>query len=129
MRRITLVAAVAALLLIALPSAASAGKPSNGCPNAASGWMRVNGTEWLRITLEGFAEEGIDTPDELDEFSREIGFVDWQDFAAWIIGDQWAIFNRNGNDFVCIKDLPNTPGIPGYIVNGVDDQSSAKGGV
>jgi hypothetical protein len=38
-----------------------------------------------------------------------------------------ACMNRNGNESICMKDLPNTPGHPGFIVNAVDDNASVGG--
>ncbi len=127
MRRIITIAALAASVIVAVPGPASAGKPSNGCPNANSGWVLVDRDGWLARTLDGMAQEGIDTPPERDAFAVAFGFADWAAFSAWIVGEQWERFNHNGNAFVCIKDLPNTRGLPGYVFGGVDDQSSSKG--
>ena len=127
MRRIVCAAALAAAIAGFASSPTSAGKPAYGCPNASSGYVRVDKDGWMERTLAGFAEEGIDTIDELNVFAVQFGFDDWAALADWIIGDQWDKFNHNETEEVCIKDLPNTRGLPGYIFGGIDDQSSSKG--
>jgi hypothetical protein len=41
---------------------------------------------------------------------------------------QWQAIDHNGNDLVCMKRRPITPGNPAYFFNGVDDQSSSPVG-
>jgi hypothetical protein len=45
------------------------------------------------------------------------------DRAGW-----WdrTVAGKNANGFLCIKDLPNTPGSPGYLFGVTDDTSSAR---
>ncbi len=126
MRRLITAAALAVALTGVVADTASAGKFSTGCPNANSGYLRVDRAEWMRRTLLGFAAEGFDTPAELDAIAVEFGFESWAALAAWIVGEQWDRFNHNGNEFVCMKDLPRTPGLPAYVFGGIDDQASAE---
>jgi hypothetical protein len=127
MRRIITAAAVAAAFTVFVPASASAAKPSNGCPVARSGFDRVDRDGWMNQTLIGFAEEGIETPEQLDAAANSFGFENWDALAAYIVGEQWDSIDLNGNDFVCMKNNPNTPGNPGYLFIGLDDRSSSTG--
>ena len=118
-----------AVVLLALPSAALAAPPGGACPAANSGWVRVDREAWwFDWTVPGFAQEGIDVYDgeefsaEFEQFARDFGFESAQALMDWVLGEQWATLDLNENDFLCIKDAPNTPGYPGYLFLGKDDK-------
>jgi hypothetical protein len=74
---------------------ASATKPSLGCPNGFT----------AEVTLAQAEALAPDVPPKI----IEAGF---------------AFYNKNGDDKVCIKDLPDTPGIPAVAVNMTDNNAS-----
>lgn len=111
---------ISMLLLVTAPALAK-GKPVNGCPASASGWVLVDGEGWWAATVEGFAQEGLTA----EEAAAEFGFTDVEEFKEWVIVGAFTGIDKDGNGLVCMQDLPNTPGLPGYLINIVDDNSSA----
>jgi hypothetical protein len=92
----SLVAATLIVAVIGTAAPAGAGKPSLGCP---TGWSPGE------VTLAQAIALAPDVPVEI----IEAGF---------------NFYNRNGDDRVCIKDLPDTPGLPSVVVNMVDNNAS-----
>ena len=131
--RATRIAGVVAILgLLIAPLGVVAG-PGGTCPPGPSGWDRVDVDEWWDRTVAGFAEEGIAVYDaggeytaEFDAFSAAAGFGDGAGLEHFVRVEQWAEIDKNANDFVCIKDWPNTNGTPGYFFGGVDDNVRPK---
>lgn len=128
-------ALVASLVLTAaLSSVATATKPSYGCPADASGYMLVDRDAWWDITVDGFAIAGIPVYEAdgvtftaaFDAFAAAAGFGDGAGLEAFIRGAQWAIVDKNGNDYACLKLRQVNPGNPGYFVVGVDDNASKR---
>ena len=54
------------------------------------------------------------------------GFPDAAALKIWVLGDQWAPHDKNNDGLLCMKDLPNTTGIPGYSFGVADN--TAQGG-
>lgn len=108
------------VLTATLSSAALAAKPANTCPAASSGWVQVDGEGWWERTVEGILEEGLTVEDEAERF----GFGDDVDaFKEWVIAGAFSL-DKNGNGLICMKDLPNTPGLPAFVINAIDDNAS-----
>lgn len=108
------------LTVIALPASAMAAKPSNNCPAASSGWVQVDGEGWWAATVAGIIKEGLTVESEAERF----GFGDdVEAFKQWVIAGVFSL-DRNGNGFICMQDLPNTPGLPAFLLNAVDDSAS-----
>ena len=135
MRRIPIVVAVTLLAVALAGPAAAAGKPSQTCGNAASGYFVVNVDEWWDITVDGFEAAGITVYEddgtftqEFEEFAAAAGFGDGAGLEHFVRVDQWAGIDHNGNGLVCMKTRPITPGNPAYFFNGVDDEASSPGG-
>ncbi len=127
MRKSLLLVALAAAL-VAAPAAALGKSPGGACPAEKSGFVRVDRAAWWwDWTVPGFVEAGIDVYDgaaftaEFEQFAMDFGFPSAQALMDWVLGEQWAGIDRNQNDYVCIKDIPNTPGLPAYLVLGLDD--------
>jgi hypothetical protein len=97
---------VARILLIVMLLAASAvpvsaAKPVRGCPN------------------EGFV---VFTMEQFRELSRQLGVP--EDLLATLPG-WWPTYDRNLNDLLCVKDLPDTPGHSDtWAFNLIDDVSN-----
>ena len=135
MRRISILLAVVLLAAAAAPVAA-AGKPSNTCGDAASGYFVVDVDEWWAITVDGFLAagltvyetDGVTYTDEFNDFAAAAGFGNGAGLEAFVRVEQWAGIDHNANGLVCMKRRPITPGNPSYFFNGVDDQSSSPGG-
>lgn len=72
--------------------------------------------------MEGIAEAGL----TVEESASLFGFGSVDAFRSWVITGVLADWDKNGNGYVCIADLPNTPGLPGYIFNATDDNSSSQ---
>ncbi len=126
-RGLVLVAALTAALL-ALPAATLAKSPGGACAGGNSGFVRVDREAWwYDWTVPGFEEAGIDVYDgsefseEFEEFAVAFGFESAQALMGWVLGEQWDGIDLNENDYVCIKDVPNTPGTPAYVFVGTDD--------
>ena len=132
MRRVTVSIFAAALLLVLSATVAVAAKPTHTCPAAPSGYFLVNSDGWWETTVEGFEVAGIQVYEgdgvtftaAFNEFSAAFGLVDGAGLEAFVRGPQWDAFNKNETAFVCMKWRPVTPGNPGYLFNGVDDQAS-----
>lgn len=136
MRRV-LIALIAAMLVSVVASPlVLAGKPSNTCAAAASGYFVVDRDLWWEITVAGFEAEGIDVyeddgvtfTEEFNEFAAALGFGDGAGLEEFVRVEQWAGIDHNDNGFVCMKRRPITPGNPAYFFNGVDDQASSPFG-
>ncbi len=116
-------------------TAALATKPSTTCPAEQSGFVIVNRDGWWDRTVQGFEFEGIDvydssgnfTPD-FDAFATTFDFENGEALETFVRVHQWAQIDKNGNDYVCMKDPPNTPGIPDFFFTGLDDNASTKKG-
>ena len=129
---VTLLAAVLALLL--MPAGASA-RPQAGCPNESSGYILVDLQTWWDISVEGFEAAGIPVyvggdpangfTEEFDEFAAGAGFGDGQGLHDFVWGPQWAVIDKGGDGWACMKPRPVTPGNPAYFFNGVDNTSMA----
>ena len=123
------VGAFAALLITATPSLAA--KPVGTCPAVASGYVQVDRDAWWDRTVLGFENAGIPVYDngefteEFDAFAAELGFEDGADLEFFVRVTQWDAFDLNADGFVCMKDRPNTPGNPDYLLGGVDNTASA----
>ena len=90
-----LVAVALAIAVFGVTTPANAAKPSLGCPPPFSG----------PYTLQQLIELAPTVPEEI----IEAGFT---------------FYNHNGDDKVCIADLPDTPGIPSVAVNMIDNNAS-----
>jgi hypothetical protein len=132
MRRLLVTLSIATLTAtLLIPGAALGAKPVGSCPATASGWALVDQAEWWARTVDGFEAEGITVYDgsgnfteDFEEASRALGFASAQALYDYVWGAQWDAMNKNGDDFVCMKDLPRTPGNPAYIFGGVDNTAS-----
>lgn len=132
MRRMAISMTAAALLLVSSATIALAGKPNHTCPAAPSGYFLVDIDGWWETTVEGFEVAGIAVYEEgtvtftaaFNAFSASFGLVDGAGLEAFVRGVQWDAFNKNETPFVCMKWRPVTPGNPGYLFNGVDDQAA-----
>lgn len=129
MRRsaIVVIGLVATLLL---PTAVLAA-PGSNCPNTASGYTLVGKQAWWDRTVDGFVAEGIHVYDEnghfletFDAFAASVGFGDGQGLYEFVWDTQWSAMNKNGDEYVCMKDRPHTPGNPAYFFGGVDNRSA-----
>ncbi len=79
----------------------SAAKPARGCPN------------------DGFTSS---TKDAFRDVSRALGVP--EELLGEPLDLWWADSDKNGNTRLCIKDLPETPGLPVFVFNIVDDVSN-----
>ena len=127
------VLAIAIFVLSATPTLGA--KPVGSCPAEASGFTQVDRDAWWDRTVLGFENAGIPVYDasgnfteEFDEFAAEFGLGDGAGLEFFVRVTQWDAFDLNADGFVCMKDLPNTPGTPDYIFAGVDNTSSAQKG-
>lgn len=85
-----------AIAIAGFAGPANAAKPSFGCPPSFSPG---------EVTLAQAIALAPEVPVEI----IEAGF---------------NFYNRNGDDKVCITDLPDTPGIPPVAVNMIDNNAS-----
>lgn len=93
---------LAALLLVASAAPATAAKPSRGCPNPS----------FQAMTL-----------DELRSMFRDIGVA--EDWLGDKLDAAWAKYNKNGDAYLCVKDLPDTKGHLGnWVWNVVDNTAN-----
>ena len=136
MTRRVLYALVGGVILATLtPSTAFGQKPTTSCPAEASGWFLVDRDEWWENTVAGFELEGIEVYDEFDNFTTEFeefavafGFDSGAALEEFVRFEQWAVIDKNENDLLCMKVLPQTPGIAGYFFGGIDDSASSPHG-
>jgi len=132
MRRMAVSTFAAGLLLVLSATIAVAAKPNHTCPATPSGYFLVDQNGWWDTTVEGFEVAGIPVYEgdgvtftaAFNAFSASFGLVDGAGLEAFVRGPQWDAFNKNETPFVCMKWRPVTPGNPGYLFNGVDDQAS-----
>jgi hypothetical protein len=128
MKRLALSAA-AVLMLSAVLAAPVAARPPSACPADASQLQRVDVDEWWDRSVAGWAEEGIPVYDggdysaEFDAWAQAFGLADGAAVEDFVRNAQWTEIDRNTNGHVCMRDQPNTPGSPGYIFVGVDDNA------
>jgi hypothetical protein len=94
---------LAGLLALALAAPAAAVKPARGCPN------------------EGFVPM---TREEFRQLSRDLGVP--EEFLGEGFDAQWASYNKNGDAWLCVKDLPDNAGHLGSWVFNVIDNTSNK---
>lgn len=134
MRRFLLAISAAALLSVSLSGGALAAKPPLSCPAAQSGFQLVDRDAWWALTVAGFEDEGIDVyeadgttfTEEFNDFAASVGFGDGAGLEFFVRVTQWAKLDKNDNGLLCIKDWPNTPGLPAYFFGGVDDRAAAN---
>jgi hypothetical protein len=127
--RFTRVAGLVALVALLLaPTGVAARSDGGSCPAGPSGWERVDIEEWWARTVAGFADEGIivydgsgDYTEQFDMFAADAGFGDGAGLEFFVRVTQWDAMDKNANEFVCIKDWPNTNGTPAFFFGGVDD--------
>jgi len=134
MRR--LVAPLAALMfLVGSTAPAAAAPPSKSCPPGSSGYVAVP-VDWAwkfgdglpaadadpawDLALTGFAAEGLTA----EEVAALFGFGSVEELYGFALDDRRAI-DRDANGWVCLKDLPDTPGIPAFIFQFIDDRAAA----
>lgn len=130
--RVLTVALIAALATVIAPAAVMAEKPAYTCPAAASGFERLDPDGWWDRTVDGFGEMGITVYEadgetftaEFEAFVQAAGFASAAESEFFVKVIQWAGLDANQNGYACMKDLPNTPGIPPFIFNGTDDKAS-----
>ena len=79
----------------------SAAKPARGCPN------------------EGFV--GF-TKGAFRDLSRDLGVP--EELLGEPLDLWWAESDKNANTRLCVKDLPDTAGLPVFVFNIVDDVSN-----
>ncbi len=104
MRRAAAIQAGAVLALGAVAGAAMAAKPVAECPTAFElGAMTLEASIALKDTY-GFPAEAVP-------------------FYAGL----FASVDKNGNGLVCLKGLPDTPGIAPWVFQLADDVSNARG--
>ena len=99
-RALTILAVSCLLLMTAGPVAAD--KPVRGCPE---GKVSMSREEFRTLSLSvGVPPELLFNPD-------------------WEAG--WAAYDRNADTYLCIQDLPNTPGhLDTWIFNVTDNTSN-----
>ena len=101
MRRLTVVLAVG-LMALATAMPVAAVKPIRGCPN--EGFVLMDYTTFRNLSILVGVPPELLGPDH---------FAFWNDI------------DRNDDGFMCIKDLPDTPGtLDGWIFNAVDNTSN-----
>ena len=122
MGRLITVLGLMVSIVVALAVPAVASKPSSDCPAEASGWVRVDGEGWWEATVAGILEEGLTVEGEAERF----GFGDDVDAFKAAVIENIFFFDKNDNGYICMQDLPNTPGLGAFIINAVDDMSSAN---
>jgi hypothetical protein len=132
MRRMAAVVALSIFVLV--PATAVAKGPEANCPNASSGYFVADKELWWRNTVDGFVAEGIDvytnpnTTDwdagftqEFEDFSVDAGFGSAYGLYYFVWYTQWDAIDKNGDQIVCMKNRPHTPGNPAFFFNGVDN--------
>lgn len=133
MRR--LAASFAAIAFLVGSAAPAVAAPLKSCPVDASGYVAVP-VDWTwqagdglpaagddpawDLALAGFAAEGLTA----DEVAALFGFGSVEQLYGFALDDRRAI-DRDANGRVCLKDLPDTPGIPAFIFQFVDDRARA----
>jgi len=104
MRRSLTVLAMAFTLAAALAAPALAAKPVGACPNP--GFVAMTYAQFRALSLQ------VGVPEEL------LG----AEHAA-----QFATINKNNDPFVCVMNLPDTPGtLDGWIFNVIDNTARAR---
>jgi hypothetical protein len=130
-RLLASLAALSVLLVSAAPALAA--PPSKACPPGASGYAAVP-VDWVwqpgdglpaagddpawDLALAGIAAEGF-TAEEVAEL---FGLGSVEELYGFALDDRRAI-DRDANGWVCLKDLPDTPGIPAFIFQVVNDRA------
>ena len=114
-------------------SPASGAKPIRSCPAEPSAYVLMDRDTWWDRTVLGFENEGIsvyddngDFTEEFDQVAVELGFVDGADLEFFVRVAGWDSFDLTHDGFVCMKDRPDTPGNPDYLLGGVNNTSSAR---
>lgn len=130
-RALAIVLGASCLLAAAAPVVA--GVPQRNCPNAHSGWNKVDVDGWWAESVEGFVFAGIPVyvggdPNDgftaaFDAFAVDFGFADGQALYEFIVGAQWDDLDANGDGFVCMKALPINVVNPGYFFQHIDNSA------
>jgi hypothetical protein len=118
-------------VLVAAPGTAVADKPTGGCPAG----------EWLLTTVPLAWQSGQPIPDRslwgitleglVVEFESvraglaALGATTLEELYATVLAGAQRT-DRNNDGMLCLRLLPRTPGIPAYIVNGVDNVAHAE---
>ncbi|HEU0237114.1 MAG TPA: hypothetical protein VFR14_11805 [Candidatus Limnocylindrales bacterium] len=126
---------VAFSLLVSSAAPAVAAPPSKSCPVDASGYVAVP-VDWAWRAGDGLPAAGDDPAWDLaragfaaegwtaDQVAALFGFGSVEELYGFALDDRRAI-DRDANGWVCLKDLPDTPGIPAFIFQFVDDRARA----
>jgi hypothetical protein len=139
MRPIAVVSVVVGLLSAIPMAGAQAEKPSDGCPPAASGFVLypINNPGWT-LGVDPVPSEGeeplwditlpgvIEVFGSLESAADALGFESVDALYEWVLAG-WLSFDKNGDAMVCVQDMPNTPGIPPFIFNFIDNRASVPG--
>lgn len=135
MRRVILLSSCVALAIALLgPSTAAA---SGACPPSPSGFVLYEihgsaenpgpapapGTEPLWddtvvapfVAMFGSLEAGLEA----------LGFASADELYAFVLAG-WYSWDRNGDHMICMQDTPDTPGIPAYIFNAIDNSARVR---
>ena len=98
----SLALSASAALAMAIASPAAAAKPARGC---TQDFVPMTQAEFKALSLS------VGVPAD---------FVESPEWAA-----TWDAYNRNGDAYLCIKDLPNTPGhLDTWVFNVTDNTSN-----
>ena len=136
-RLIVVTVLVSALMTVSVATALAHPQVDGTCPTAAAGFERVDRDGWWDNVVAGFATAGIDVyeadgttyTEAFEDFAMDWGFTGADDFKDWILGEQWDQFDKNQNEYLCMKAMPvTTPGLgnPGYYFSAIDDRVQGR---
>lgn len=97
--------AMALLMLTSVAGPASADRPIAGCP---PGFIDEAFTLEAALEYKALANGGPLPPQAVDYFTGYFASTD-----------------KNGDDLVCMKDLPDTPGIPPFVTQLMDNVANS----
>lgn len=117
MRRAIIALASAAVLLTALAGPASATKPIRGCSDDFAPWVISDFRAYMNSQL---------FYDSLSPAGQALA----PDILAIVNSDPWVTasdaIDKNGDQVLCIKQKPPTPGnLHGWIFNAVDNTAAS----
>lgn len=95
-------------------------RPAYDCPNANSGFERVDPAGAWAVTVVGITEMGL----TVEEFAALVGAGSAQELETYYTANLFGRFDVNGSGYICMKDLPNTPGNLPVKFNAVDDDAA-----